>query len=280
VPIPATWRAFRVTDLTGAQRASSDQLLLGQMPLLVETNAPMTPASNMTLVSAASFANPPLAIGSLATINAPGLTAPASVANYTPWPDTLGGVTVQVKDSAGKSLMALLSYAGPGQVNFQVPEGMATGKATITATYQSRIFQAEVNLVTIAPGIFTANASGSGPAAAYAVTADTSGNQSLQYTFTCGSTPGSCQPATIPIGAQTVLVLYGTGVRARSSLGGVTVQFCGTTLPVQYAGPHSVFHGLDQINVALPSSFKGCGRGSLVLSVDGQSSNSVELSVN
>ena len=52
---------------------------------------------------------------------------------------------------------------------------------------------------------------------------------------------------------EAYLVLYGTGIRFRSSLANVIVAMAGSALPVDYAGPQDEFPGLDQISVRLPS---------------------------
>ena len=38
---------------------------------------------------------------------------------------------VQIVDSTGKSLPASLSFASPGQINFEIPESAAAGDATL-----------------------------------------------------------------------------------------------------------------------------------------------------
>ena len=78
-------------------------------------------------------------------------------------------------------------------------------------------------------------------------------------------------------GDRLVLVLYGTGIRQRSSLANTIVYFNGEAkLPV-YAGAQNQYYGLDQLNVDLPPSLAGAGDVSIWLSVDGQYSNSVDV---
>ena len=75
------------------------------------------------------------------------------------------------------------------------------------------------------------------------------------------------------------LVLYATGIRNRASLAGVKVTINGTSVPVLYAGPQPDFAavGLDQVNVALALSLRGAGESQVVLSVDGQVSNTATV---
>src|SRR5262249_51929387 len=80
-------------------------------------------------------------------------------------------------------------------------------------------------------------------------------------------------------GDQVFLVLFGTGIRFRSSLSNVTATIGGTPVPVQYAGPQGVFVGLDQVNILLPSSRAGRGEVDLVLTVDGKNANTVRVDI-
>ena len=74
-----------------------------------------------------------------------------------------------------------------------------------------------------------------------------------------------------------VLELFGTGIRGRSAVAAVTCKIGSTTLPVAYAGPQTVFVGLDQVNVTLPKSLHGAGIQTVLLTVDGQTANPVTL---
>ncbi len=73
--------------------------------------------------------------------------------------------------------------------------------------------------------------------------------------------------------------LYGTGFRGRSSLESATCSIEGVQLPVLYAGPQGVYPGLDQINVSLPPSLAGGRTTTIVLTVDGISSNPVQIQI-
>ena len=76
------------------------------------------------------------------------------------------------------------------------------------------------------------------------------------------------------------LVLYGTGIRNRSSVGAVQATIGGVSVPVEYAGPEgSGIPGLDQVTVRLTSDLKGIGLADLVVTVDGIPSNTVTADV-
>jgi uncharacterized protein (TIGR03437 family) len=57
------------------------------------------------------------------------------------------------------------------------------------------------------------------------------------------------------------------------------VTINGISVPVQYAGPTPGFAGLDQVNVGLLLSLQGSGESKVVLTVDGQTSNTVTLNI-
>ena len=78
---------------------------------------------------------------------------------------------------------------------------------------------------------------------------------------------------------QVYLVLFGTGIRGRSALAGVTVQLGGVNAPVQFAGAQGNIVGLDQVNALIPRSLAGRGEVDLVLTVDGISANLVRVSI-
>jgi uncharacterized protein (TIGR03437 family) len=51
-------------------------------------------------------------------------------------------------------------------------------------------------------------------------------------------------------------------------------------VPVSYAGPQGAFAGLDQINLGpLPRGLAGMGEVNIVLKVDGQTANTVTVSI-
>src|SRR5262249_7555864 len=88
-------------------------------------------------------------------------------------------------------------------------------------------------------------------------------------------------PIPIDLGAtmdQVYLVAFGTGFRFRSSISAVTATIGGTPAPVAFAGAQPNFGGLDQTNIQLPHSLIGRGEVDVVLTVDGQTANTVRVS--
>jgi uncharacterized protein (TIGR03437 family) len=50
-------------------------------------------------------------------------------------------------------------------------------------------------------------------------------------------------------------------------------------VPVQFAGAQPSFPGRDQVNVSLPAALSGAGNANVVLTVDGQVSNTVMVNI-
>ncbi len=228
-------------------------------------------------VSAASGA-PVLAPEALASMFGSDL-ASTTLAAGLPLPFSLGGISLLVTDSAGFTRPAPIFFVSPEQINFLVPQGTAPGAAAILiqkAGAANRTGSADIRGV--APALFSADATGKGVAAATAIRV-AGGVQNPVPVFECAA--GGCAPVPIPIlaGAPVYLTLYGTGIRNRSSLANVTCRVGDAAVPVLYAGAQPVFAGLDQANVALAFDRPAAGELDVVLTVDGQPSNPVRISL-
>jgi uncharacterized protein (TIGR03437 family) len=75
------------------------------------------------------------------------------------------------------------------------------------------------------------------------------------------------------------LILYGTGLRFRSGLSGVTAQIGGVSADVSFAGPQGSLTGVDQVNVRIPRSLIGRGLADVTLTVDGVAANIVQVNI-
>jgi uncharacterized protein (TIGR03437 family) len=73
-------------------------------------------------------------------------------------------------------------------------------------------------------------------------------------------------------------VLHGTGFEAPSA-SATTATVQGISAPVYYAGPQPTFAGLDQINALLPQSLSGTGVASVVVTINGATTNTVYISI-
>jgi hypothetical protein len=65
---------------------------------------------------------------SLATLFVTTPVTASTSAGTLPWTTSLGGISLEVRDSTGAARLAPLLYVSPSQVNFQVPSGTAIGK--------------------------------------------------------------------------------------------------------------------------------------------------------
>ena len=182
------------------------------------------------------------------------------------------------------AVAAPLFFVSPGQINYLIPPGTPVGPATVTIVNDTlgTVASGTLQIAAVAPGLFSANSSGQGVAVAEAVRASGGGAQSNVTVFQCGNTAGSCVPVPIDLGPSTdtvVLVLFGTGIRGFSNIKNVTATIGTTSAPVLFAGAQGGFVGLDQVNVQLPRSLIGSGVVNVVLTVDGQPSNAVTISI-
>lgn len=238
-------------------------------------------AQPFAVVSGAAYTKPALAAEEWVAAFGAGLAAGTEIAT-SELPTTLAGTHVLARDSAGVERPAKLLLASPGQVNFLVPAGTVVGPASVTVKAGGSSSASLMNVATVAPGLFSANADGQGAPAAQAVLAAPNGSQTALPVYQCGSTAGSCTPAPLntgTAGTHLVLALYGTGIRGRSALGSVICYIGGVGVPVDYAGPQPQYEGLDQVNVTVPASLAGSGQTSLYLVVDGQTSNTVTIDI-
>jgi len=166
--------------------------------------------------------------------------------------------------------------AAPGPATFHIslyPDPLCATSPT------APIQKGSVTVSAVAPSLFTANQTGKGPAEAQFVSNLLSGG--VKNTFACtGMVTLVCTPVPLDVSSGTTsLVLYGTGIRNRTSLSSVTVSVGGQTIPAFYAGPAPGYQdlGLDQVNIALPPTLAGLGTVYLTVSVGSAVSNPVSV---
>lgn len=235
-------------------------------------------------VSAASFVdNGAVAAESLATTFGSNLASTTQTAQGSALPTTLAGVSVSVQDSAATVRQALMLAVSPGQVNYQVPSGTALGTAKVTINRGGiAVASGNVLITQIAPGIFSADGSGRGLAAALVERIKADGSQGYEQVVQFDSSQQRFAALPIDLGPSTdqvFLLLYGTGIRFRSTLTAVSATIGAATVVATFAGPSPQFPGLDQVNLPLPLSLAGSGEIQVSLNVDGLAANSVLLSI-
>lgn len=169
---------------------------------------------------------------------------------------------------------APLFYASPAQVNFQMPyEAQGTTQLTLTRE-DGKTVAVTVNVGDANPGLFSADASGTGPAAA-----------------TWGD--GTLLNSGHPVARGDYVVLYATGLGrvspsvttgkpapgAANCVNPVTVNIGGRTLTPDYAGVTPGFVGLYQVNVRVPADLTATGDVPVTITAAGIVSNSVTIAV-
>jgi uncharacterized protein (TIGR03437 family) len=230
----------------------------------------------LALVNAASY-DSTVAPGSLAALFSANMTAQApQAASSVPLPTTLAGITVKVN-----GITAPLLFASAGQVNLQVPSGVAAGTATVEVFNggASPVSAGTATVTEAAPGIFTF--AGTEQAAAlnsdYTINADfdvfagsrpeASGNFVIIYATGVGNTnplvadgqPAPSSPLAVATGTTTVAVDGGQGAVAAQVL---------------YSGLAPGFVGLWQINLLLPASLPTNLKTSVRVDLKGRQSKS------
>jgi len=192
-----------------------------------------------------------------------------------------GATAVLVSDRTGTARPAMVVASVATQINFLLPSGLMPGPAIVQSMRGSQeIARTTIEIAPVSPGIFTANSNGIGAPAALVVQTAAAGTQTVAAVFSCGEPAGSCCPAPIDISAPGIydLVLFGTGIRGRTSLQKVVARIGeGRIFGAQFAGPQGEYPGLDQVNIRLQPALRGIGEVDLEIVVDDQVSNRTRL---
>jgi uncharacterized protein (TIGR03437 family) len=198
-----------------------------------------------------------------------------------PLPTELAGTTVTVRDSQGAAIRAPLFFVAPTQVNYLMPPGLANSIATVTITNGRGIaIENMTEISAVAPGLFSANASGGGPAAAVVLRVRANGEQVYEPVARYDAQTQTFVLMPIDLGnaaEEVYLILFGTGIRRHGAVEDVTIELGETELPVAYAGAAPGLAGVDQVNVLLPASLRGRGEQTVVLRVNYEVSNGVNV---
>ncbi len=252
--------ALTIGDNTGAAR-SAVILVAGMSILVTQAGQPGFTTSVSAIVNAASGLSGGIAPGEIVVVYGSGL-GPAQLATASAGAGGLFGTQLAGTSVSFNGIAGPMIYTSSGQVSAVVPYGITGGTALVTVTYQGQTSAAFSGpMASSAPGIFTANSTGKGQAAAL--------NQD-----------GSLNSASNPAHPGDVIILFATGegqttplgvdgkpaaaplpqpiLRAQVWLGfgsgpGCNDDGCDPLVPLQYAGgaPGEIA-GLMQINAAIP----------------------------
>ncbi|MGH9855755.1 MAG: hypothetical protein ACREBD_38465, partial [Blastocatellia bacterium] len=142
-----------------------------------------------------------------------------------------GGASVRVKDSAGIERPAMTFFASANQVNYLLPQETALGKADVTITNSAGVSSAgAINVIRVAPALFSADASGQRLAAAVVQRVKADGAQSYEPVARYDQTTGKFVAVPIdlgPPGDRVFLALFGTGIHGRQALSTVKASMGG-----------------------------------------------------
>src|SRR5215471_2256852 len=262
--------AHRVAGTNGVDKLADPNKRAQLVKFLLSIDAstePVQPAGpgNLTVLGAAGY-GADIAPGGDAAAFGGNIAGQVTLAPGSTLPVSLSGTTVSVLDSAGVLRLAQLFFVSPGQTNFLVPSGSAVGPAKVTVqTPSGATLAGTTNLLSVAPGIFSLDGSGSGTAAAGAIRVAADGSQSAVPVFQCSG--ATCKAVPISLQSGDVIVsFYGTGIR-NGQLANIKCSIGGQDAAVLFAGAQPDPPGLDQINVKIPASLQGRGEVNVVFTI-------------
>jgi uncharacterized protein (TIGR03437 family) len=234
--------------------------------------SPLTAGVANSASGAGAFISP----GGLVSIYGQDLATSTGGGGNPPFPTQVNGTQVLM---GGQTLP--LRYVGAGQVNAQVPFGLATNTQQQLVVQRGTTLSVPQDVVVAAaqPGIYTQNASGSGPGIIV--------DASQSYQLVTSQTPAA---------AGDVLVIYCNGLGAVNpaiptgtpaplagplsyTVNPVTLTIGGISTPVAFAGLAPGYPDLYQVNTTVPAGLPSGTQVPVVLSVAGQSSPPVTISV-
>jgi uncharacterized protein (TIGR03437 family) len=239
-------------------------------------SAPLSAKNSANLAAGVPLAPDMIAFGEASGI-APDLLA----ASTNTWPGVLGAVHLEITDIQGVTRSAALGFVDTGSIGFLVPAGTAVGRATaVLTTSTGASLSSTLDISRISPGLFTANANGSGVPAGFWTRVASDGSQTQNYLFDPAKPVGSRSPTPVDLGAasdQVFLSLYGTGFNHAS---GASATVGGVQVPVQGFAAAGFYQGLDLVNIGpLPRSLAGGGQVFVMLSFDNQPANTVTVNI-
>jgi uncharacterized protein (TIGR03437 family) len=244
---------------------------------------PAATLSQFTTVLAASFSGTaPITPNAIVAGFGTGLSQNVVAATTVPLPTSLDGTEVKVKDANGTERSAGLFFVAPGQVNYLVPADTVAGTATVTL-FRNGVATAQgtTPVQSISPSLFSANANGTGVAAAL-LFRRRNNVDTLEPVASFNAGNNQFEAIPLDLGPETdivALVAYGTGFRNATAQTTLSATIGGTAVQVLFVGAAPGFVGLDQANLSVPRSLIGRGPVNVVLTVDGKPANTVTVNI-
>ncbi|MCU1232828.1 MAG: hypothetical protein JWP63_795 [Candidatus Solibacter sp.] len=251
VVLGASGKAFVGAAMSTADPGAYEIYFGVQVPARAGTGVFLDP---LGVTSAASFApaGNPIAPGEFIALFGSGLAKSLQTATV-PYPKTLNGVTVTINGVA-----APLYFVSAGQINCVVPYSITGPTASIIVQNGTNSNTVTVPVAATAPGVFTADQSGSGigamrhaDATASIINASNpaSPGETIQIYLTG---MGAVNPSVADGTAGTITTLYQT-------ISDVVVLVAGQPATVLFKGLAPGFPGLYQFNVTLPTFLGSTG---------------------
>ncbi len=261
-----------LTVASNAGAARTATILIAGQPLVIAQNGLPVAISTGAVVNAASY-SATVAPGSIAAVfGSFPVDQPGQAAAF-PIPSNLQGVSIQFN-----SLFGALFYAGPNQINVQLPLNLVNfpSYAATAVTGYGASAAVAMSVAEFAPGIFAINGQGSGQGAIL--------NLSNQLVDT-----------THPAKAGDYIQIYCTGLGATTNDPGIglpapgdplsvtlttpTVSIGGVNGVVQFSGLAPGMVGLNQINVQIPAGVAAGAAVPVFVSIGGAVSNTVTIAL-
>lgn len=256
-------------------RGSSESFLSKLIP-----SGPTPILTTEGLVSAADFSGTPLAPDMWVALFGENLAEKLVLADGE-LPTRLGGTSVAIVDRAGRWKPAKLQFVSPNRLNFLMPSRLISGNVTVEVTNDGgQVGSAPVRVERVAPSLFTANASGMGPAAATFLRVAADGARTEDFTFDPNAAAGARANVPIHLGDgtdQVFISFFGTGFRNQRSF---TATVGGVEVPAVGAVAQGQFEGLDQAVIGpIPAGLAGSGEVDVVLTFDDKDANTVTVNL-
>ncbi len=195
-------------------------------------------------------------------------------------PASLGGISIQITDSAGATHPAgmLWSSAGWGQTNFVIPQESAPGPAVMTIVRDDGTRTSTyITVGDTAPGFMTGE-SCRGPAIGVATETFKDGRTSAAPISYCHGIHCRAVPVPMAKGATTKVRLSVSGFRHAASKDDIEVRVAGIRVPVLAYGADKA-PGMDYLTIEIPASLRGSGETDIVSHIAGRPSNAVRINL-
>ncbi len=251
---------------------------------IYNTSQSLQPAGAPVTASAASLAlTGSLTVESIAALFGANLADGTAAATTTPLPVELAGAKIRVRDQAGVERDAPLFFAAPSQINYMIPRGTGNGVARITALRNGEVIGTATQLIeTVAPALFTANATGQDVPAAVLLRRNAAGQDRIEPVAVFNAALGRYEAVPLDLGPasdQLFLVAFGSGFRNRAAGNNINCLIGEVDAEVIFLGAQGSLEGVDQLNVRIPRNLAGRGEVPLLLNINGKRANVVTINI-